>query len=77
VGAYKDEDGIEHEMTWFKFTASPGQVLRGKGINPEIGEYVLQGYVEANGRAHFEKQYYGTPTHLFEGDLKGERIEGT
>ena len=63
-------------MTWFKFIAAPGQVLRGKGTD-DIGEFILQGYVEPNGTAHFEKQYLGQHTVLYEGVLQGERITGT
>lgn len=62
-------------MTWTKFTAAPGQVLRGKG-HDDIGEFILQGYVEPNGTAHFEKQYLGKHTVLYEGQLEGERITG-
>lgn len=62
-------------MTWMKFEAAPGQVLRGKGRD-DIGEFCLQGYVEPNGKAHFEKQYLGKHTVLYEGQLNGERITG-
>ena len=73
-GTYQ-QDGENHHMTWFKFMAAPGQVLRGKGTD-DIGEFVLQGYVEPNCKAHFEKQYLGKHTVLYEGDLIGERITG-
>lgn len=54
-------------MTWLKFTATPGQVLRGKG-HDDMGEFILQGYVEANGMAHFEKQYlYKQPAVIYHG----------
>ena len=69
------QDGELHHMTWTKFTAAPGQVLRGKG-NDDIGEFILQGYVEPNGAAHFEKQYLGQHTVLYDGHLQGERITG-
>ena len=39
------QDGENHHMSWTKFAAAPGQVLRGKG-NDDIGEFILQGYVE-------------------------------
>jgi hypothetical protein len=40
------------------FQARPGEIVRGKG-HDDIGEFVLQGWVEGNGMAHFEKQYLG------------------
>lgn len=62
------QNGENHHMTWMKFEAAPGQVLRGKGQD-DIGEFCLQGYVEPNGKAHFEKQYLGKHTVLYEGNL--------
>ena len=62
-------------MTWCKFMAAPGQVLRGKGRD-DIGEFILQGYVEPNGMAHFEKQYLGKHTVLYDGHLTADRITG-
>ena len=62
-------------MSWYKFIAAPGQVLKGRG-NDDIGEFILQGYVEPNGMAHFEKQYLGKHTVNYDGQLTGERITG-
>lgn len=62
-------------MTWTSFYACPGQVLRGKG-HDDIGEFILQGYVEMDGGAIFEKQYRGMHTVRYDGYLQGERIEG-
>jgi hypothetical protein len=58
-----------------KFQAAPGQVVRGKG-HDDIGEFILQGYVEPNGMAHFEKQYLGKHVVLYDGMLQGEKITG-
>ena len=74
-GTYR-QDEMDYIMAWTNFSAAPGQVLRGKGMD-DIGEFVLQGYVEPNGAAHFEKQYLGKHTVLYDGLLQGDRISGT
>ena len=53
-------------MTWMSFQARPGKVVRGKG-NDDIGEFILQGLVEFNGLAHFEKQYLGKHLVMYDG----------
>jgi hypothetical protein len=55
--------------------------VRGKGYEVEEnyeGEYVLQGWVEKNGMAHFEKSYKDIPKiFIFDGQLTGKSIKGT
>jgi hypothetical protein len=50
--------------------------VRGKG-HDDIGEFALQGFVEPNGLAHFEKQYLGAHKVLYDGQLNGHEISGT
>ena len=73
---YYVQDGEEHHMTWKAFQARPGEIVRGKGYD-DIGEFVLQGWVEQNGMAHFEKQYLGQHLVMYDGMLEGKEINGT
>ena len=38
-GTYQ-QYGENHHMSWYKFTAAPGQVLKGRGRD-DIGEFIL------------------------------------
>ena len=60
VGFY-NQDGQDHPVTFKNFQARPNEVVRGKGKD-DIGEFILQGYVEGNGVIRFEKQYLGKHT---------------
>lgn len=73
---YYEQDGQQHDMTWLSFQAKPGEIVRGKG-HDDIGEFVLQGWVEAGGLAHFEKQYLGKHLVMYDGQLNGKEISGT
>ena len=55
---YYEQDGERFDLTWMSFQARAGEIVRGKG-HDDIGEFALQGFVEPNGLAHFEKQYIG------------------
>jgi len=50
--------------------------VRGKG-HDDNGEFALQGWVEPNGLAHFEKQYLGAHKVMYDGQLNGKEISGT
>ena len=73
---YYEQDGEQHPMTWMSFQARAGEVVRGKG-HDDIGEFVLQGWVEGNGLAHFEKQYLGKHLVMYDGQINGKEIDGT
>ena len=73
---YFEQGGQRHDMTWMAFQARPGEIVRGKG-HDDIGEFVLQGWVEQNGMAHFEKQYLGKHIVMYDGMITGKEINGT
>ena len=62
-------------MTWHNFHAHPGEIVRGKG-HDEIGEFVLQGWVDDHGMAHFEKQYLGKHIVMYDGQMAGPEMNG-
>ncbi len=73
---YYEQDSQKHDMTWLYFQARSGEIVRGKGQD-DTGKFVLQGWVEASGLAHFEKQYLGKHIVMYDGQLNGKEIRGT
>jgi hypothetical protein len=49
--------------------------VRGRGAD-EVGEFVINGNVEPNGMAHFQKQYIGKHLVMYDGMLNGKEISG-